>query len=83
MPQHRLSPTERNSALYFAAHGRVVDTDHVSGEPASVVMPYATTWGANLIVAGTSAQNLLLRKLFGETALTLLRESTLPLYLAQ
>ena len=38
---------------------------------------------ADLIVAGNSSKNLLLRKLFGETALKLLRESPLPLYLAQ
>ena len=37
----------------------------------------------DLIVAGNSSKNLLLRKLFGETALKLLRESPLPLYLAQ
>jgi nucleotide-binding universal stress UspA family protein len=71
------------SAAYFAAHGRVVDTDHVFGQPAQSLVPYATAWGADLIVAGNSAKNLLVRKLFGETALKLLRESTLPLYLAQ
>ena len=46
-------------------------------------MPYAEAWKADLIVAGNSSKNLLLRKLFGETALKLLRESPLPLYLAQ
>jgi hypothetical protein len=34
-------------------------------------------------VAGNSAKNLLMRRLFGETALMLLRECTLPLYLSQ
>jgi len=71
------------SAAYFAAHDRVVDTDHVPGHPANALVPYATAWAADLIVAGNSAKNLLVRKLFGETALKLLRESTLPLYLAQ
>jgi nucleotide-binding universal stress UspA family protein len=47
------------------------------------LLPYAQHWQADLIVAGNSAKNLLLRRLFGETALTLLRESPLPLYLAQ
>jgi hypothetical protein len=36
-----------------------------------------------LAVAGNSAKNLILRRMFGETALQLLRESPLPLYLAQ
>ena len=48
-----------------------------------VLVPYALAWNADLIVAGNSAKNLLMRKLFGETAIKLLRESTLPLYLAQ
>jgi nucleotide-binding universal stress UspA family protein len=68
---------------YFKAHGREVDTDHVAGNPEQELVPYATQWGADLIVAGNSAKNLLLRRLFGETALMLLRESPLPLYLAQ
>lgn len=71
------------SAGYFAAHGRQVDTDHCRGDAASGLVPYAEAWKADLIVAGNSAKNLLLRKLFGETALRLLRESPLPLYLAQ
>jgi len=71
------------SAAYFAAHGRTVDTDHVPGHPATALVPYALAWNADLIVAGNSAKNLLMRKLFGETAIKLLRESTLPLYLAQ
>ena len=70
-------------AGYFAAHGRSVETDHCRGDAAAELIPYAEAWKADLIVAGNSAKNLLLRKLFGETALRLLRESPLPLYLAQ
>jgi len=68
---------------YFEAHGRGIETDFVSGDPVRELVPYAEHWGADLIVAGNSAKNLLLRKIFGETALHLLRESPLPLYLAQ
>lgn len=68
---------------YFRAHGRTVDTDAVDGDPRHELVPYAQQWGADLIVAGNSAKNLLLRKLFGETALKLLRASPLPLYLSQ
>ena len=71
------------AADYFRAHGRRVDSDTVSGDPRKELLPYAATWGADLIVAGNSAKNILLRRIFGETALSLLRESPLPLYLAQ
>jgi nucleotide-binding universal stress UspA family protein len=57
--------------------------DFVQGDPVQELVPYAEKWEANLIVAGNSAKNLLLRKLFGETALQLHRASPLPLYLAQ
>lgn len=47
------------------------------------LLPYADRWQADLIVAGNSAENMLLRRIFGETALSLLRNSPLPLYLAE
>ena len=72
-----------HAAAYFRSHGREVDTDHVASDPQQELIPYATTWGADLIMAGNSAKNLLMRRLFGETALMLLRESPLPLYLSQ
>jgi nucleotide-binding universal stress UspA family protein len=80
-------PTARRrlekSAGFFQAHGREVDTDHCGGDASHELIPYAEAWKADLIVAGNSSKNLLLRKLFGETALKLLRDSPLPLYLAQ
>ena len=72
-----------NAAAFFAAHGRAVETDHAGGSADHDLLPYAEAWHADLIVAGNSAKNLLLRRVFGETALRLLRESPLPLYLAQ
>lgn len=71
------------AAEFFAAHGRAVETDHPGGDADHDLLPYAEAWKADLIVAGNSAKNLLLRRVFGETALRLLRESSLPLYLAQ
>ena len=71
------------AAAFFAAHGRGVETDHAGGSADRDLLPYAEAWKADLIVAGNSAKNLLLRRVFGETALRLLRESPLPLYLAQ
>ncbi len=68
---------------YFQTHGRTAEIDFPTGDPVRELIPYATAWGADLIVAGNSAKNIVLRRLFGETALQLLRESPLPLYLAQ
>lgn len=71
------------AAAFFTAHGRAVETDHAGGSADRELLPYAEAWQADLIVAGNSAKNLLLRRVFGETALRLLRESPLPIYLAQ
>jgi nucleotide-binding universal stress UspA family protein len=71
------------ASAFFRAHRRVVETDHAGGSADHDLLPYAEAWKADLIVAGNSAKNLLLRRVFGETALRLLRESPLPLYLAQ
>ena len=68
---------------YFMAYGREIEKEFLQGDPSRELVPYAQKWEADLIVAGNSAKNLLLRKLFGETALQLLRESPLALYLAQ
>jgi len=73
----------KKAAAFFTAHGRAVETDHAGGSADRDLLPYAEAWKADLIVAGNSAKNLLLRRVFGETALRLLRESPLPLYLAQ
>jgi nucleotide-binding universal stress UspA family protein len=71
------------AADYFRAHGRSADTDAVPGDPRSLLLDYAATWRADLIVAGNSGRSMIVRKLFGETALTLIRTSPLPLFLAQ
>lgn len=71
------------AAGFVRAHGREVDTDTVTGDPQRDLLPYALEWKADLIVAGNSAKNLILRRLFGETVLHLIRESPLPLFLAQ
>lgn len=71
------------TAAFFTSHGRSVDTDHAGGSADRDLLPYAKAWQADLVVAGNSARNLMLRRMFGETALTLIRESPLPLYLAQ
>ena len=71
------------AAAYFLAHARPSSIDHCQGDPERELISYAQAWSADLIVAGNSSKNLILRRLFGETALKLLRDSPLPLYLAQ
>lgn len=71
------------AAEYCRAHGLRVDTELVAGSPKDGLLPYADQWGADLTVIGNSAKNLLMRRLFGETALHAIRNANRPLFLAQ
>lgn len=72
-----------DAAAYCRAHGFDTEEAAVAESARSHLLPYAETQGADLLVVGNSARNLLLRKLFGETALHAIQNSRLPLFLAQ
>lgn len=71
------------AARYCGAHGLEVDTECVTGSPKEHLLSYIRNWGADLTVVGNSAQNLILRRIFGETALHIIRNADQPLFLAQ
>ena len=68
---------------YCRAHGYQVETDAVNALPKDQIVPYAEAWGADLIVVGNSAKNLLVGCIFGETALQVVRHATRPLFISQ
>lgn len=72
-----------DAAEYCRAHGVEAETDIVNGAPKELLLSYAKTWGADLTVIGNSAKSLLVRRLFGETALNAIRNADGPLFLAQ
>jgi nucleotide-binding universal stress UspA family protein len=71
------------AAEYCRAHGFEPEEAFVPKSPKDHLLPYATEWGADLIVIGNSARNLLLRRIFGETALHVIRNADRPLFLSQ
>ncbi len=72
-----------DAAEYCRSHQLEVETDCVSGSPKEQLLPYAESWGADLTVIGNSAKNLLMRRIFGETALHAIRNANRPLFLSQ
>ena len=72
-----------DAADYCRAHGLNAETECINGSPKEQLLPYAESWGADLMVMGNSAKNLLLRRLFGDTAFDVIRNANLPLFLAQ
>ena len=72
-----------HAANYCRAHGLEPETECVYGSPKEHLLTYIRTWGADLTVVGNSSQNLILRRIFGETALHIIRNAEQPLFLAQ
>jgi nucleotide-binding universal stress UspA family protein len=73
----------RDAADYCRAHGFEPEEDFVHDTARTHLLPYAEEWGADLTVVGNSAKNLLLRRIFGETALHAIQNANRPLFLAQ
>lgn len=72
-----------SAAEYCRAHGYQVEAECAKGSAKSQLLHYAAGWEADLLVLGNSARSLLLRRMFGETALHVIRNADRPLYLAQ
>jgi nucleotide-binding universal stress UspA family protein len=72
-----------DAAAYASLHGFEPETDAVDARPKENLLPYADAWGADLIVIGNSAESLLRRRIFGETALEAIRNAQQTLFLAQ
>lgn len=67
---------------YCQLHGFNPDTEAVQDRPLDALLPYARGWNSDLIVMGNSAKRLLIRRLFGETALHVVAHTDLPLFLS-
>lgn len=72
----------RDTANYLSDHGLDATTEAVDDSPKRL-LAYAADWDADLIVMGNSNRNLLMKRVFGDTALLAIRESAIPLFLSQ
>ncbi len=84
--EHDRSKAEKlvsDAADYCRSHGFETEVDVVAESPKSHLLPYSEQWGADLTVVGNSAKNLLLRRIFGETALHVIQHAERPLFLSQ
>lgn len=81
--QREAAKLAEDAADYCRTHGFAVEFDCVAGESHDDLLPYAEQWNADLIVVGNSAKSLWIRRVFGETAMKVIREAERPLFLAQ
>jgi len=68
---------------YCQSHGFKVCHQSNPGDPKLLLLTAATLWQADMIVMGNSARSVLLRKVLGDTLLATLRDTQIPLFLAQ
>ncbi len=76
--EERLAKAKR----YCQLHDLEPETEAVQESALDSLLPYAHGWNADMIVMGNSAKRLLLRRLFGETALHVVAQSDRPLFLS-
>jgi nucleotide-binding universal stress UspA family protein len=68
---------------YCRAHGYRVCHQSNPGDPTILLLAAATLWQADMIVMGNSARSVLVRNFLGDTLLATLRDTKIPLFLAQ
>jgi len=71
------------AAEYCHVHGIDPVIEHVDKYPKHELLPYAKDHSIDAIVIGNSARNLLLRRVFGETVLSVIEHAECPLFLSQ
>jgi nucleotide-binding universal stress UspA family protein len=72
-----------DAAAYCGLHGLAPATEHVAGPARRMLAGYARSNGFDLVVMGSTSRARLMKKLLGDTVLAMIRESGLPLFLAQ
>ncbi len=73
----------RDAAEYCRAHGYAVDWQTDPGSAKLLLLAAAQLGQDDLIVMGSSARNVLLRRMFGDTAQSMIHDSDRPLFLCQ
>jgi len=72
-----------DGAEYCCAHGFTVETESNPGPPKDFLLVLATMRQADVIVMGSGARSLLLKRVLGDTAMHIIKNTDRPLFLCQ
>ena len=72
-----------DASEYCRAHGFSVETESNPGSPKDFLLVLATMRQADLIVMGSGARSLLLRRVLGDTIMHIIKNTDRPLFLCQ
>ena len=71
------------AAEYCRDHGFEPEVEYCKGSPQAELLSKAAEWQADMLALSNSARSLLSRRVFGETAIHVIRNAGLPLFLHQ
>ncbi len=81
-PEEEARTLLAEAADYCRAHGLEPEMEYSPHPASQELLLHASAWEADLIVLGSSARSLLMRRLFGDTALHAIQNANRPLFLA-
>jgi nucleotide-binding universal stress UspA family protein len=70
-------------AGYCRAYGHDIEVEYVADSAKQQLLQQATDWEADIVVVGNSIKHYWLKKLLGETAMHVISQSRVPLFLSQ
>jgi nucleotide-binding universal stress UspA family protein len=82
-PAFFMQPLVDASVEYCKAHGYTVAGHTVDAEAKEALLDEAADYDADLIVLGSSARKTFLRRMLGDTALQIISEAQIPLFVCQ
>lgn len=72
-----------DARAYCVAHGFEAETEHVDERPTEALLEHAADWQADIIALGSTARTRIFRHMMGDTALHMIRNAHVPLFLGQ
>ena len=69
------------AADYCRAYGYPVTTSHDTGDPAECILRHAQEVSADVLVLGSSYHRALLQSVFSDTALSIIQQSNIPIFM--
>jgi nucleotide-binding universal stress UspA family protein len=72
-----------DATAYLRAHGLEPEAESLPGGPKHGLLAHAQEWGADLVVMGSTSRGRIAKLMVGETALEVLMNADVPLFLSQ
>jgi len=83
MAEDEAKPMLHDAAEYCMAHGLTVETSHDHREARATLDEMIVDWNADAVVMGSTARSRLFRHLMGDTAMHMVQNAQVPVFMSQ